>query len=319
MVWGLLILIALLIVGGWRFSSMALYPNAAPPEERRETELERGRFKIADFERWEKESVLLTSPDGYQLFGLYFPLAHAEKTILIVHGIACNHYCSVKYADMFRQLGFNLLLVDLRHHGYSAGEFTSFGYYEKYDLQAWVDWSLARCQQDHPHTDCIIGTHGESLGGATVLQHAAIDSRLSFVIADCPYAAVADELAYRLKVEYRLPRFPLVPIASAITKLRAGFAFEDAAPIHTIAQVKIPVLFIHGTEDAYIPPEASLALYAAKPEPKTLYLVSGADHAAAMVNAPEAYIQAVKTFLVDAGIEVVRPLETDSSIPLKRK
>jgi len=302
MVWGIIICAGLLIAAGWHFSNTVLYVNVATPEQMREAELEHGRFDAATFDQWVQESITIPSPHGYQLFGLYFPRADANTTVIIVHGIGCNHYCSVKYAEIFRQRGFNLLLVDLRYHGNSGGDNISFGYYEKYDIQAWVDWVIARCEQTQPDKICRVGTHGESLGAATVLQHAAIDSRLNFVIADCAYANLVDEVAYRFKVERHMPCFPLVPITSGITKLRAGFAFGDAAPIKTMAQVKTPVLFIHGQADDYTPPAASIALHAAKPEPKMLYLVPDAGHARALVHDPDKYAQVVAAFL--AGIEV---------------
>jgi len=132
-----------------------------------------------------------------------------------------------------------------------------------------------------------------------VLLHAAIDSRLAFVIADCPYANAADEFAYRLKVEYHLPRFPLLPVASLISKLRTGFAFGDAVPLKTIGQVTAPVFFIHGQADDYIPPEASVALHASKPGQKQLYLAPGAGHAEALVSNPAVYEAQVREFLAE--------------------
>lgn len=292
-----LLVAAALIAAGWRFSNIIIYPKTWTPEEVYARELEAQRFDPAAFAGWPKEEVYIRSPYGYELFGLYIPQDHATKTVIIVHGITVNHNASIKYAQVFRRLGFNMLLIDHRNHGRSGGHNTTFGFYEKHDLKAWVDWVFARAGAERFSAECVVGTHGESLGAATVLQHAALDSRLAFVIADCPYANAADEFAYRLKVEYRLPHFPLLPVASLITKLRTGFAFGDAAPLQTIGQVTAPVFFIHGQADDYIPPEASVALHAAKPGQKKLYLAPGAGHAEALVSNPAAYEELVKEFL----------------------
>ena len=299
MILGILIIGGLLIAAGLHFSNIVIYPNVSTPEAMREKEIENENFDAAAFDAWERETITLTSPHGHQLFGLYFPIVDSHKTVIVVHGITNNHYGSVKYAQVFRRLGFNLLLVDLRYHGNSGGDFSSFGYYEKYDLQVWMDWVVTRCKQDAPDAAWLIGTHGESLGGAAVLQHAAIDPRLDFVVADCPFARLTDELTYRLKVEYHLPPFPLLPLASAITKLRCGFAFEDVAPVEMITKVKIPILFIHGEADAYIPFEASVRLHAAKSDPKMLHLIPDVQHACALSSDRDKYAQTIEKFLVD--------------------
>lgn len=299
----LIVMAVALLAAGWRFSNMIIYPDTKTPEALYASELELQRFDPAEFAAWPKEEVRIRSPYGYELFGLYLPQEHAHKTVIIAHGITVNHYCSLKYAPIFRRLGFNLLLIDHRNHGYSGGHTTTFGFYEKYDLKAWVDWVIARAGAERFSAECVVGTHGESLGAATVLQHAAIDSRLAFVIADCPYANDNDEFAYRLKVEYHLPGFPLLPVASLITKLRTGYAFGEAAPLKTIGQVTAPVLFIHGQADDYIPPAASVALHAAKPGQKQLYLAPGAGHAEALTSNPATYEAVVREFLAEMRTE----------------
>lgn len=291
------IALALLLTAGWHFSNTIIYPDTQSLDAIYASEVEEENFDPADFALWLKEEIRIQSPHGYELFGLYVPTEGSQKTIIVVHGITVNHYLSVKYAGIFRKRGFNVLLVDQRNHGRSGGSNTTFGFYEKYDVKAWVDWVYARQGQEH-----LVGTHGESLGAATVLQHAAIDSRIAFIIADCPYADAEDEFAYRLKVEYHLPKFPLVPLASWITKLRTGFAFGDAAAIKTIATVQTPVFFIHGQDDDYIPPQASIDLYEAKQGKKKLYLAPNAGHAEALINNRDEYDHLVGEFLAEIGV-----------------
>ncbi|HRU95478.1 MAG TPA: alpha/beta hydrolase, partial [Anaerolineae bacterium] len=112
-----------------------------------------------------------------------------------------------------------------------------------------------------------------------------------------------EQFAYRLKVEYHLPEWPLLPLASLITRLRAGWFFGQASPIAVIGQVETPILFIHGAEDAYIPPAASEALFERKPGVKRLYLAPGADHAQSLVVDPAAYDRELGAFLAEIGLE----------------
>ncbi|MGC9399664.1 MAG: alpha/beta hydrolase [Anaerolineae bacterium] len=299
MLWALLLpglLLAILVAIGWYFSDVVLYPKTFSAAACYNYEFKQGRMPSDGFPSWPQEEMWIDSPHGYPLYGAYLPLRGAKRTVIIAHGITATLYSSVRYATLFRALGFNLLLIEHRNHGRSGGAFTSYGVYEKDDLKAWVDWALERCP------DCAIGVHGESMGAATALQHAAIDDRLAFVVADCPFANARDEFTYRLKEEHGLPAFPIIPTASLITRVRAGWFFGDAAPIAQIAGVKTPVLFIHGADDAYIPPEASVALHAAKRGVKQLYLAPGADHAQAYQADPEAYEAVVREFLEATGV-----------------
>ncbi|MBN1921209.1 MAG: alpha/beta fold hydrolase, partial [Anaerolineae bacterium] len=253
---GLGVLLVLILGAGMYFSNIAIYPRTRTLETTYDWEVEHGTITEDGFLSWSREEIRIPSPHGYELQALYIPVPGAKRTAIFAHGITWTLYGSVKYAELFYRRGYNILIYDHRHHGGSGGANTSFGFYEKDDLKACVDWALERCG-----ADCLIGTHGESMGAATVLQHAAIDPRIAFAVADCPFASAREQFAYRLKVEYHLPEWLLLPVASLITRLRAGWFFSQASPIAVIGQVEAPVLFIHGAEDSYIPPDASVRLF----------------------------------------------------------
>lgn len=295
------LIIALLIVAvlaaAWHFSNLVIHPKTRSLEAIYASEVEEGHFSPELFESWPQETITLTSPHGYSLSGMYIPLEGSRKTVLILHGIMANRFSMVKYGVLFRELGFNLLLVDHRNHGLSGGDNTSFGFYEKDDTKVWMDWIFDRCG-----ADCIVGTQGESMGAAIALQHAAIDPRVAFVVADCSFATFKEELAYRLNIEYRLPPFPLLPLADLVIQLRAGFSLGEVSPLDATAGLKIPILFVHGQEDSYIPSQASQMLYDAKQGVKQLYLVPGAGHVDSLPTDPKSYLQALTQFFDDAGI-----------------
>jgi hypothetical protein len=296
MIWaipaGLLgLLLVVLVAGGWYFSNLVMFIEKFTPAEVYNFVVEDGLVTSDGFLAWPQQEVWIDSPHGYRLFGLYLPLEGVQRTVILAHGVTVNAYLSLRYAAHFRALGFNVLLYTHRNHGRSGGRTTTYGYYEKDDLRACVDWVQARNGDD-----VVIGTHGESMGAATVLQHAALDRRLRFVIADCPFANAHTEFAYRLKAEYGLPAFPLIPVASAITKLRDGWFFHEAAPLADVDKITAPLLLIHGQADDYIPPEASRKLYAAANDPKRLYLMPDADHAESY-RQRETYRRVLRDFL----------------------
>ncbi len=238
-------------------------------------------FDVARWDTLVKHQINLKSSFGYTLKGMFVESGKpSDTTIIICHGIACNNMLMIRYADLYLSLGYNVVLYDQRGHGRSGGEYSSYGYFEKFDLQKMVELVAARRPGE------VVGAHGESMGAATVLLHAGMvnshtpDSlpHISFYIADCPYSVLKKQLAYRLKVEYGIPDIGFVNATSFWTHWIYGFWFGDVSPIAHINEVTVPVLFIHGDTDTYVPTSMSEELYSAKPEPKMLYLSPNANH-----------------------------------------
>jgi hypothetical protein len=294
-VWIVLGLIAVIITGiGIYFSTKIIKIQLKTHEEIWGGEVDGGRIIPDQFEKLAKEQVYIPSRFGYNLHGFFVPYEGSSKTVIIVHGVTMSLYASVKYMDLFRSRGFNVLMYDHRRHGKSGGTTTTYGYCEKQDLKAWTDWVRAKFG-DH----CEIGILGESMGAATTLQYSEMDPGISFYILDCPYSDVRAQFAYRLKEEYKLPEFPLLSLANFFVWLRTGMSFAKVSPIRQIAHVTTPMLFIHGLNDAYVPHQMSVELYEAKQGIKKLYLVPGADHAESLIVNPKEYDRVVGAFLED--------------------
>lgn len=294
----LIVLVVLLVGMSLYLTLVAIYPHTRKPEETYQLELQDNKFDEAKYQALPKEEFRLRSPYGYDLYGIYIPLDNARKTVVIVHGITYTLFGSVKYMEMFRKRGFNVLMFDNRFHGRSGGKNCTFGYYEKQDLKAMVDWAFERLGPGGK-----VGTMGESLGAATVLQNVSIDPRLSFVVADCPYSDLIQLFTYRLKEDYHLPPFPLLKISSWFSHLISGMSYEKVSPIQGVRQVSTPIFFAHGKDDDYIPPQMSVELFNAKQTGiRKLYLAPNARHAQAYWKNPEEYDQKMGEFLGEVGI-----------------
>ena len=272
-----------------------------------------GVYSRERFSRLKKQEVDILSDDGLRLCGYVIETDPSSKHwAIIVHGYTVSMLISTQYIDLFQSEGFNILLIDQRRHGNSQGKYTTYGYYEKYDVAAWVRWLL------HNYgTDCSIGLHGQSLGGATVLEYLSIaHSNIKFVIADCPFSDLTQLLHHQARTIYKLPAYPLLPIINKILKRKAGFTMEQVSPLQAVEHCHLPVLFIHGTKDNYVPTYMSEQLYKRKAGPRSLLLVDGAIHGNAYAVAPKEYSEAVRILIHQALKEEEAPAITTVSVEL---
>jgi uncharacterized protein len=294
-----IVLLLALLGAGYYFARVLIYPNIFPVEETYRQDLQAGRFTAEDYAAWPTTELKVRSPYGYDLAAIYHPLPGSQRTVVLSHGITWSRVRSMTYAMPFYRRGFNVLIYDLRHHGNSGGPNTSFGYYEKDDLKVMVDWALAQLGPGGR-----VGTFGESLGAATTLQHAAIDPRIAFAVADCSFSDFPTLLRFRLREDYKvLPAFPLLNLAQFFTRLLAGWSFEQASPLPLIPRIQTPVFFIHGQKDTYVPTKMAQELYAAKQQGiRKLYIAPNAGHAETLLKNPVEYDQQMGEFLNEIGL-----------------
>ena len=152
---------------------------------------------------------------------------------------------------------------------------------------------------DKVGTDAELALFGISMGGATVMNVSGeeLPDNVKVIVEDCGYSSLNGELAYQLKDMYDLPAFPLIPITSLVTKIRSDYWFGEA---DTVAQVKnnnVPMLFIHGEKDTFVPTEMVYDVYEANPTPKELYIAPNADHAESYEQNKEDYKKKVQDFV----------------------
>jgi fermentation-respiration switch protein FrsA (DUF1100 family) len=281
----------------WCLSNLIVKPRMLSYQKGMQREITCGKFNEHAYQNGIKKSFQIKSDFGYALScELLIPKEDTvntkeNKVAVLCHGLGYAKYGSLKYAELFLKLGFQVLIYDQRNHGLSGKAHTSMGFYEKYDLKKIIDWCFEEFKED-----CRIVTHGESMGAATVLLHLGIDDRVSCAIADCGYSDLKQLLRHQLKQYYHLPCF-LIPIESCIAYLRAGFWFKAVSPIKIVKQTDTPILFVHGKRDNLVPAQMSKQMYASKKKNKAIYLVARAKHAESYCVNKEGYEKSVKAFL----------------------
>ncbi|MBU3158550.1 alpha/beta hydrolase [Clostridium frigoris] len=293
----LIIITIIILVIGWHFSSIIIYPKVRNYNYTYDAEVNDGKIVIEKFNNLEKLEVYIDSQYDYKIHGFFFPNNSSKKVIILCHGITCSLYSSVKYMDMFLKKDFAVFIYDHRNHGLSGGSNTSFGYYEKFDLKKCTDWLF-----DKLGKNIIIGLHGESMGAGIALQYIAIDDRIDFCIEDCGYSDAQDLFSHRLKKDYNINNFALIKLASKISEIRTGWDFKDASPITTLPEIRIPILFIHGEDDEYVPTYMCKQMYLKTNSYKDIYIATKAGHAQSYWNNKDEYTKRVYKFLTNINI-----------------
>ncbi|MBS7527623.1 alpha/beta fold hydrolase [Fusibacter paucivorans] len=296
----LLLAVALVLGVGLYLSRQAMYPKTRSDDSVWQAELKRMPILETFYNNAAIESVLIQSHDTYMLSGWWLKSPAAKGVVIVVHGIRLNKFASVKYMRMFHDLGYHVLAYDQRNHGGSGGDFTSYGVLESEDLKCVVDWVQARTSNL-----LDIYTHGESMGAATVLMHAAKDSRIQGTIADCSFSEAERTFKERLMIDYHLPKWPLMFFADGFNRLKTGIGFQDMSPLKTLSDISAPVMIIHGTTDRYVPIAHAEQLYQTLESfgkvPVTFFPVEGAGHAKSISTNYEAYLVGCESFLTDCA------------------
>ena len=287
---------AAFIGAGFFLSSTVIRPEKYTIQSAWDCDVSLGKIDPVSYAALPKEEVYIPSYDGKKIYGVFIPCGSSQKTVIILHGVTFTFAGSIKYMHMFLNRGFNVLMIDHRAHGRSEGTFVTFGYREKHDVSAAIDFLENRFG---PH--CYTGILAESMGGAIALQHAAVDSRARFIIEDSSFSNLHQLLSYQIKKTYNLPAFPFINIAALFIRLRSGMQIKDISPVNAVKKITVPVLFIHGGADDLVPTSMAQELYDAKAGEKEIYIADGSIHADSFWAHREEYDRRVGAFLKRIG------------------
>lgn len=295
---GLLMILSYIFFIGFFFTNKMMYIKKKTNEEIISRDTALGLYNQKDFDKLEKKNFSIPSQFRYSIKGSLIAPYKTNRYIIICHGVTVNRLNSVKYMNLFLQKGWNVVVYDHRRHGESGGKTTSYGHYEKFDLQSVVHWLKKEVGES-----IVLGIHGESMGAVTALLYAGmIEDGADFYIADCPFSELEAQLLYRLKVEFKVPSFFIMPIARPFVQLRDGYSIKDVSPINAISNIKKPVLFIHSKDDDYIPTEMSKQLYEKKQGIKQLYIAEKGSHAMSYSENREKYSRVIDEFFHNIGV-----------------
>ncbi len=240
--------------------------------------------------------TFITAPDGVRMHAYY---AHASqptrKTAVIVHGYTDSAVRMFHIGYLYNHsLDYNVLIPDLRFSGLTEGEAIQMGWLDRKDVMQWI--SLAPTLFGDS-IEAVV--HGISMGAATTMMTSGelLPDYVKCFVEDCGYTSVWDQFEKELKEQFGLPAFPLLYVSSWLCNLQLGWDFKEASAVKQVAKCKLPMFFIHGDADKYVPTYMVHEVYAAKPEPKELWIVPKTAHAKSYQNYPEEYTDRVRNFV----------------------
>ena len=239
------------------------------------------------------EESVLTSEDGLTLKAHYFPRDGSHRYAILCHGYGGNATQMSAYARRFYNMGCSVLVPDARAHGQSEGTYYGMGWLERRDVLGWADQLIAA------DPDAQILLFGISMGGATVMMTAGeeLPGQIKCIVEDCGYTSVWDEFSLQLKSLFGAPDFPLMYTTDLVCRLRAGYGFQEASAVEQLKQAEVPMLFIHGEKDTFVPYSMLDQVYnACASTDKEKLSVPNAEHGAAAAIDPDLYWSTVETF-----------------------
>lgn len=250
------------------------------------------RHKWLD-EHCKKEDVYITSRDNLKLHGYYIPVGDRKKTIICFHGYTssgANDFNAI--AKFYIEMGYSLLCPDARAHGQSEGKYIGFGCLDRFDGMAWIDYIRKTYGGE-------ILLYGVSMGGATVLMMSGMDlpSCVKGIISDCAFTSAWDVFSWVLKSMYHMSPFPIMNISNRLCRKRAKYDLKECNSAEEVKKAKIPILFIHGSGDNFVPSYMCDEIYGNCASSKDKLIIEGASHAESYYKDTQAYESKVREFI----------------------
>lgn len=234
------------------------------------------------------EDIEIRSADGLMLRGKYFEQEPGAPIELLFHGYKGNaerDLCGG--VERCFRLGRNVMIIDQRASGRSEGHVITFGIKESSDCYEWVKYTVSRFGEN-----CKIVIGGVSMGAVTVMMATRypLPKNVICVLADCGYTS-PKEIIQKVVAEMKLPPKLIYPFIRLGALLFGHFDLEEASPIECMKKCKIPVVFVHGDADAFVPYEMSVRLHeVCTSEKKTLITILGAGHGLAFPVDRDGYV-----------------------------
>ena len=243
-------------------------------------------------ESFDIKEIIKESFDGLKLHAEDIHNHAHSNYIIMVHGIWSTRKDMYERAIEFDRLGYNVLLIDQRAAGDSEGKYYTYGFKESLDLLIWIDYIVTT------YRDSQICLYGVSMGAATVMMAGVnrLPSAVKCIVEDCGYSSMKEEFDHVLRRDYKLAYTGIVlRLLENKMEDEFGMHYQDVNIKKFLEENEIPILFIHGTKDDFVPYDMAKMLYNHNKGEKKFYPVEEAGHTEA--NSDPDYYKNVDGFI----------------------
>ncbi len=235
------------------------------------------------------ENQTFKSFDHIEISSWYIPIDSSKKAIILLNGIGGNRLGVVSRAKFYLENGFNVLTPDLRGTGSSGGDIISFGWNERYDLLACVDFLKEKGMEK-------IAVHGMSLGAATIVYSFQEKPKYDFVVLESCYDNITNALKNRVD-KYPIPSFAFYPMTK-FTEMRVEASSEDLSPEKFIGLNKSPMFILAGDSEIRVKKTETEKLFSkCNSITKHLHFFKKARHEDFMIRYEEDWKREMKKWL----------------------
>ncbi len=227
--------------------------------------------KPNDYKKFEKGiDITLNSESGEKIRGRLIKNNLEKPYILLLHGINSSMQVMFSRADFLSRAGFNILMIDFQSHGASSGEQVTFGYKERYDVNASIEYLKSIGAKK-------IGVIAASMGGASFLLSKSMN-KVNGVVLESVYSDIYTTMNNRVKLVVGPFSTLVTPLMLQQLNIRLGLSNSDLNPAVRIKDLNVPAFIISGSEDRYTIPEETQLMFKNKDGEKKIYIVKGAAH-----------------------------------------
>ncbi len=237
----------------------------------------------------------IISGDGLRLHGTWFPQGDCKKVVICFHGYTSQGMKDyIGLSGYYLKNGYSMLLVDERAHGESEGKYIGFGCLDRLDALKWMNWVIRKCGED-----VEILLHGTSMGASTALMASSLEipSQVKGIVSDCAFTSPREVFTHVLKNMYHMPAFPTMQLADFLNRKLSGYGLDECNAAREVKNAKVPILFIHGSGDTFVPCSMCETMYENCASPKKKLIIEGAAHAECYYKDTDAYENALTEFI----------------------
>lgn len=231
----------------------------------------------AKLESKDKVTVEIIAADGERLVGHWFSCENPKRIVIAMHGWRASWSSNFGLiADFLHDNGCSVLYVEQRGQGNSGGDYMGLGALERFDCLDWIDWVIATVGSVIP-----IYLTGVSMGASTVLMATGLDlpENVHGIIADCGFTSPHEISKHIVENNLHISFGHRGDVADKICRKKNQVGIKACSTVDALRENEVPVLFIHGANDHFVPVEMTYANYEACDASKELLIVPGADHA----------------------------------------